>query len=89
MYSVDLAAESFLRNLGVTADYYLAQSRRGWTTRRGRLSHKHLKSPETLAGYDLVLYWGDFLNNLAYGLGDFTTRQIRWSQQEPDAAFAH
>ena len=43
-------------------------------TQRARL----LRSNSQLSAYDVIIFWGDFINNPAFGLGDFSGRDVRW-----------
>jgi hypothetical protein len=73
MYSVDLAAEAFVGELGLPATFAVTQGR----GRTGRLQFERLRDPAALAGFDTVVYWGDFLNNPMWGAGDYAGREFR------------
>jgi hypothetical protein len=44
--------------------------------RSGDLSMMLLENAEQLREFDVVVYWGDFLNNPVYGRGDFCNRDV-------------
>ncbi len=73
MYSVDLAADHFFRELGLPFTHVVTQRR----TRVGKLRFQLLRRPEDFAGFDRVVYWGDFLNNPMWGAEDYANREMR------------
>lgn len=80
MYSVDLAAYTFLKRLNVKFKFYRAQDKlRPFSISR----HKHdkYKSNDQLKEFSTILFWGDFINNPQYGLDDFTNREISWGNK--------
>jgi hypothetical protein len=88
MYSVDSAAVAYFGARPCSYDLFVTQADSdASSTLRGR-PVSVLASPERLAGYSHVVYWGDFLNNPAYGMGDFASRDVRFGHSpDKDAAF--
>lgn len=89
MFSVDLAAQAYLSSLPCRFEMFMAAPT--------RIDHdfgagpmRLLSSPEQLAPFDVVLYWGDFLTNPIYARNDFTTMMIdRGICPDRAAAMAH
>lgn len=78
MYSVDLAAQQFFSDLGIDFDLIVTQSRhKAENEKYGRIPFRVIRDSDKLFQYDLVVYWGDFLNNPVYGSGDFARREVR------------
>jgi len=77
MYSVDLAAEQFFGELGLPATHVVTQG----PTRSGRMRFRLVRSPQELAAFGTVVYWGDFLNNPMWGERDYAGREVKrgWS----------
>lgn len=74
MYSVDAAAKHFFDAHGADYDLYVAQKdRKGNFSDYGLVSHLH-----DLDSYTHIVYWGDFLNNPAYGYQDYARRSQKW-----------
>jgi hypothetical protein len=73
MYSVDLAAHRFFCELGAPFTPVVTQKR----TRTGRLRFELIRDPAEFAGFDAVVYWGDFLNNPMWGAVDYVWREVR------------
>lgn len=72
MVSVDLAAESFFNDKAVAFDLYRTHTVDNKDIEKfsGQQFYR-LKDPGQLKDYDVICYWGDFLNSPAYGQEDF------------------
>lgn len=78
MYSVDLGALHFFSGLGLPVDFFCPTVLNDAPTAGyGQMTLNHLKDSGDLAGYDNVIYWGDFTTNPQYGLYDFTQRAFQ------------
>ncbi len=75
MYSVDLAADAFFRELGVDFDFF--QYGAGQRRTYGRLRPIDYRSPGQLGAYDKVVLWGDFTSLPNYGRTDFSVQVSR------------
>lgn len=79
MYSVDLAANYFMTSLGVDFTLFIAHQKKEREGRPwGRLRYEKLVDLRQLDNYDLIVFWGDFINNPAYGYEDFPNRELAW-----------
>ena len=84
MYSVDLAAHQFFSELGVPFTPVVTQQR----TRTGRLRFELVRDASQFAGFDAVVYWGDFLNNPMWGAGAYVQREAkRHKVHDPQSAW--
>lgn len=90
MYSVDLAAYQFFTKLGANFDLIVIQSRhKAEKEKYGRIPFRIVRDPAALSEYDLIIYWGDFLNNPVYGTGDFARREVRlYGTSDTDEGFS-
>lgn len=79
MYCVDWAARRYFGSLGCPYDLCITQGR----THIGALRYHLVKRAEDLAGYDTVVYWGDFLNNPMWGTRDYIGRTTRTRHPVP------
>lgn len=78
MYSVDLAARNFFTALGFDFDLIVTQSETSGATKSfGDLNFRVIRDQSLFRDYDLVVYWGDFLNSPAYGMRDFAKREVK------------
>lgn len=75
MYSVDLAADAFFRELGVDFDFF--QFAAGTRSTYGRMRPIDYRSPNQLTDYQKVFLWGDFTSLPNYGRNDFTVQVSR------------
>lgn len=78
MYSVDLAAQQFFEDIGVSARFIETQRHRLWNKRGplGGFRTFFLRNARELIEADVLVYWGDFLNNPLYGSNDFLLRDL-------------
>lgn len=85
MYSVDSAAAAYFAASGLEYRLFVAQRHPAdHGSAAGQTIHL-LQSPEELDDYPQIVYWGDFLNNPAYGNGDFCNRDLRYGHSETRA----
>lgn len=70
MYRVDLGARRYFDSRAIRADYFVSQGK----PYIGSLRFGFLHDVDQLGAYDSVVYWGDFLNNPLWGLGDYLGR---------------
>jgi len=75
MYSVDLAAAQFCSCHGLDHELIVIQSHKNDFDLYGSLKKRVIRNASEIATYDLILYWGDFLNSPAYAMG-FARREI-------------
>lgn len=89
MYSVDLAASQYLKKLGKNFTMFTSQYKRRLQGRSwGKLKFERLRSASQLKDYQTVLYWGDFVNNPAYGRGDYSWRDVHYGlSADSESAF--
>lgn len=74
MYSVDEAARHFFGQRDADYTLFVAQK-----DKRGNFdSYEFLTDLKHLDSYTHIVYWGDFLNNPAYGYQDFARRSKKW-----------
>ena len=72
MLSVDLAAEDFFRNIGVEFQFFRSHTRNNQSVEYfAGQTFFLLQDLNHLKNYDIIIYWGDFINSLTYGLEDF------------------
>jgi len=77
MYSVDLAAIQFLKSLNFKFSLYRAHVyRRRLPVFIDGTRLKYLKNQKPFEKADVVLYWGDFINNPVYAIEDFREREF-------------
>lgn len=77
MYSVDLAAQQFLRSLNLSHDFIVMQCKNGQPQHSyGGLNFKVFRDPLQLRDYTHILYWGDFINNPTYGKSGFSSQDV-------------
>lgn len=83
MYSVDLAAAQFFDGLDLSVTHLVTQDR----VHVGRLRFELLRDPAGLAGWDNIIYWGDFLNNPMWGKHDYVPRELKhgWASSAEQA----
>lgn len=85
MYSVDSAAAAYFKDSGLEYRLFAAQRHSAdHGSVAGQTIH-FLQSMEELDDYPQIVYWGDFLNNPAYGNGDFCNRDLRYGHSESRA----
>ena len=89
MYSVDLAAEQFLRSRGYSIRMVRTQEKKTWFKPRfGRQRFEVIRNVKQLFKTDILIYWGDFTTNVLYGLHDFPLRDLAFGYNETqNAAF--
>lgn len=77
MFTVDLAATTFFKNLNLDADLYCFQSKfTKENTKSGSLKIKVIRNLDELSHYQAIIYWGDWQNNPVWGLNDFAKREV-------------
>lgn len=78
MYSVDIAAQQFFEDVGLNTYFFETQRHRLWNKRApmGRYRTSFERDAQRLVEADVLVYWGDFLNNPLYGSGDFLLRDV-------------
>jgi hypothetical protein len=92
MYSVDRAAREFFRLTDFAPVFFLTQPMRSriadalpwikiFPKHRsfeffGDIVYRRLASPRQLQKYSRIIYWGDYLNNPAYGYGNFANNDL-------------
>lgn len=102
MYSVDLAARKFFSSRECDFDLFVSQiwSRRSARlanrlklyritrpqTEAYGLTFRLYHNPAQLSDYSHVVYWGDFTNNPAYGVQDFSRRHKNFGYASSRAA---
>lgn len=86
MYSVDLGAQHFFKQLGLKHDLFVTQGR----ARVGALRYRLIRDLDALRDYDTIVYWGDFLNNPMWGRHDYAERDVnRHGVASTEQAYAH
>lgn len=79
MYSVDLAAEQFLRSCGFSTRLVRTQAKKTWFRPRfGRQRFEVIRNVNQLFETDILVYWGDFTTNVLYGSYDFPIRDLAY-----------
>lgn len=81
MYTVDLSAKQFFEALNVDYMIFRAQSKLH-PLFGDRLKFQKLTSQRQLDGFSKIVYWGDFINNPAYGINDFAGREVSWGKSK-------
>jgi hypothetical protein len=91
MYTVDLAATTFFKNLNMEADLYCFQTRFFKDhVASGSLKIKVIRNLNELKHYKSIIFWGDWQNNPVWGLNDFSTREVsRGYTNNIDEGFAN
>lgn len=74
MFSVDLAASRVFDAWNIEHTLINFQKRR-W---RLPLKYQVSRTPNKLAKYSHILFWGDFQNNPVYGTRDFANREVKF-----------
>jgi hypothetical protein len=72
MYSVDISALQLFSKLEVPVDFLVGAGLDsfGWIE-YGNIRLRKIKNPDILAGYDNIVYWGDFTTSPHYGIEDY------------------
>jgi hypothetical protein len=91
MYTVDLAATTFFKNLNIDADLYCFQTSFFKDhVASGSLKIKVIRNLNELRHYKSIIFWGDWQNNPVWGLSDFSIREvIRGYASNTDEGFAN
>lgn len=86
MYSVDLAARSYLNSKGLEHTFFLSQINPAHEGRFGTLAYERYEKNEDLSGFTHILFWGDFLSNPVYGQLDYSFRDVEYGHSVDRAA---
>lgn len=72
MFSVDLAAEEFFRNRKCEVVFFRMHTKKQQANASfGGQEFRLVRSPSDFDPFDVIVYWGDFINNPAYGKKEF------------------
>ncbi len=83
MYSVDLAAHQFLKDVGIAFDLYVGQTDAGNSFHKyGGMNFKVCRDQAELQDYSHIIYWGDFLNNPVYGKAEYSYQEVGLKRSE-------
>lgn len=89
MYSVDLAAEQFLGDIGFDTDLLRGQTRKARQKERfGSQTFRLLQNVPMLLRTSRLMYWGDFTTSPLFGSQEYAKREIdQRGSVNQDAAF--
>lgn len=77
MYSVDLAAVRYFTSRNCNFDLYTAQENFDEPFKLDNVTVRFLQQELYDPSYTHIVYWGDFINNPAYGYEDFAPRDVK------------